>query len=221
VENKSYSPFVGAVNTALLELRKLNPAGILPSKGNDDPDAMLFHHNDKEMYQGHQGEVSTRKPDVVIVPLQVAEDVQKDGDFNKSPDTYGMSRDKPSGNFQWKDIRSTVEFKRSKTRINPPPARYELTDYTAPKEKYVEYRKGMDASGELRGSVPASAATSAHAQTASSVGKPSGLSTCLLLTYQSPKTVHAKENRAEQAYCRASRLERAQQQALQEQQRES
>ena len=38
---KAYSPFVGAVNTALLELRKLNPAGIFPSKGHDDPDAML------------------------------------------------------------------------------------------------------------------------------------------------------------------------------------
>jgi hypothetical protein len=203
VENKSYSPFVGAVNTALLELRKLNPAGILPSKGNDDPDAMLFHHNDKEMYQGHQGEISMRKPDVVVVPLKAARDVQEQGDFNKPPETYAVAREKPfeSKNFQWKDIRSTVEFKRSKIRINPPPARYELTDYKAPKEKYVEYRKGMDASGELRGSVPASAATSAHAQTASSVGKPSGMSTCLLLTYQSPKTVHAKENRTEQAYC--------------------
>jgi hypothetical protein len=201
VENKSYSPFVGAVNTALLELSKLNPAGILPSKEDHDPDAMLFHHNDKEMYQGHQGEISTRKPDVVVVPLKAARDVQKHGDLNDPLETYAIACEKPSGNFQWKDIRSTVEFKRSKTRINPPPARYELTDYKAPKEKYVEYRKGMDASGELRGSVPASAATSAHAQTASSVGKPSGTLNCLLLTYQSPKTVHAKENRTEQAYC--------------------
>ena len=142
-----------------------------------------------------------RKPDVVVVPLQAARDVQKHGDLNNPLETYAIGREKPFGNFQWKDIRSTVEFKRSKTRINPPPASYELTDYKPPKEKYVEYRKGMDASGELGGSVLAPAATSAPPQTASSVGKPSGMPTCLLLTYESPKTVHAKENRAEQAYC--------------------
>jgi hypothetical protein len=55
------------------------------------------------MYQMHQGKISKRKPDVVVVPFRAAKDVQEHGDLNKSPDTFAMSREKPfEGNdFQW------------------------------------------------------------------------------------------------------------------------
>ena len=114
----------------------------------------------------HQGEQSIRKPDVVVVSRKAAYAVQEDGDLNERLDVFGSARTKPEKHFQWRNILSTVEFKRSRRaggriKMNRPPKKCEVTDYVAPKEKYMEYRQGMDPSAELTDEVPAPAATSA------------------------------------------------------------
>ncbi|OJA14918.1 hypothetical protein AZE42_12843, partial [Rhizopogon vesiculosus] len=146
-ERMSYEPFVQAVNAALLELRKVNAPGIVCSNDEWDPSNVLFHHNDKPLCQLHQGEKSTRKPDVVVVPLQAARLVQEDGDFSKPVEVFGEAYKVPKkeSSFQWKDVCSTVEFKRSGRRIDLPPTKY----------------KDIKASAQPTGSVPAPIATSA------------------------------------------------------------
>ena len=181
-ERKSYKPFVRAVNTALLELRKVNAPGIVCPSDEWDPSNALFHHNDQPLCQLHQGEKSTRKPDVVVVPLQAARLVQQDGDLSKPADIFGEAYKAPEDkNFQWKDVLSTVEFKRSGRRINLPPAKYKVTDYTAPKieQKYMDLWKDIKASAQPLGSVPAPIATSAPK--ASSERESSLVLTCYFL----------------------------------------
>jgi len=165
-ESSSYTYFVGAANTALLQLQKMNVPGIVPSKRDTDTSEILFHHNNQEMYQMHQGEQSKRKPDVVVVSREAAYAAQEHGDFNRRLDVFGKARDKPKKPFQWRNIRTTIEFKRSRRasgrlKMKRPPKKYEVTDYAAPKEKYMEYRQGMDPSAEPTDEGPAPAATSA------------------------------------------------------------
>jgi len=166
-EPHSYTYFVGAANTALLQLQKMNVPGIVPSKSDKDMSEVLFHRNDHEMYQMHQSEQSIRKPDVVVVPRSAAHVVQDRGDLNKRLDAFGQAREKPKEKpFQWRNIRSTVEFKRSRRaggriKMKRPPKKYEVTDYAAPNEKYMEYRQGMDPSAEPTDEAPAPAPTSA------------------------------------------------------------
>ena len=144
----------------------MNVPGIVSSKSDKGMSEILFHHNDHEMYQMHQSEQSIRKPDVVVVSRKAAYAVQEDGDLNERLDVFGSARKKPEKHFQWRNIRSTVEFKRSRRaggriKMNRPAKKYEVTDYAAPKEKYMEYRQGMDPSAEPTDEIPAPAATSA------------------------------------------------------------
>ncbi|KAG1800984.1 uncharacterized protein HD556DRAFT_1438983 [Suillus plorans] len=123
-EVPSYEPFVGAANCALLQLSALNVPGLVGSKDSEDHDNILFHHNDKPIRQMHQGVESSRKPDVVIVSWDTAQKVQQDGDCYCKKDMYTkLACNKPHGNFQWKNVLSTVEFKYTKRRPGhgPPP----------------------------------------------------------------------------------------------------
>jgi hypothetical protein len=69
---RSYTYFVGAADTALLQLQKMNVHGIVSPKGDEVMSYILFHHNNHEIYQMHQSEQSIRKPDVVVVPRKAA-----------------------------------------------------------------------------------------------------------------------------------------------------
>ena len=146
----------------------MNVPGIVSSKGDEDMSEILFHHNDHEIYQMHQGKKSSRKPDIVVVPLEAAHALQEDEDSYSKLEVFGNARNKPQRkkHFEWRNIRSTIEFKRSKRaggriKMKRPPKKYEVTVYAAPKEKYMEYRQGMDPSDEPTDEAPAPAPTSA------------------------------------------------------------
>ncbi|KAG0694107.1 hypothetical protein DFH29DRAFT_1006643 [Suillus ampliporus] len=133
-ENASYASFVRAANCALLELNKLKVPGIPDFKPEDDTN-ILFHTNDPmPMYQNHQGERSKRKPDVVV------------------------PTEPPNNNFRWVDVRSTVEFKRSRKRLPLPPSAYNKEynmDYVVPKDLHMAYLKETNEPAEPAGSTSA------------------------------------------------------------------
>ncbi|KAG0700633.1 hypothetical protein DFH29DRAFT_613654 [Suillus ampliporus] len=150
LEKASYAPFVRAANCALLELSKLKVPGVTAFKANDDTN-ILFHTNDPmPMYQNHQGEQSKRKPDVVIVSHKCARDVLGRGQTKPT--------EPPNNNFRWIDIRSTMEFKRTRKRLLlPPSARNKEynTDYVVPKDLHMAYHKETNDPAEPTGSAPA------------------------------------------------------------------
>ncbi|KAG1897795.1 uncharacterized protein F5891DRAFT_505686 [Suillus fuscotomentosus] len=144
-ETPSYSEFVEAANLALRELRKVDVAGI-PAFQNDDETNIVFHVNDPSfIHQKHQGEKSSRKPDIVVVSHQTAADIIPEG---KSKNVYKSACKAPTKNhenFQWVNVRTTFEFKRPKPRLPLPPSAY-TKDYVAPDVLYIEYMKETDAS---------------------------------------------------------------------------
>ncbi|KAG2360900.1 hypothetical protein BDR07DRAFT_102286 [Suillus spraguei] len=119
------------------------------------------------MKQTHQDAKSIRKPDVVIVSRKaakrVAEGVEaKDKGKGKSKDSTGnndgdqteeaekefytnKAAAKPRGNFNWIDVRSTIEFKRSRTLAHPV-LPYKVTEYAPPKPgfKYLNLSNGTE-----------------------------------------------------------------------------
>ncbi|KAG1840485.1 hypothetical protein DFJ58DRAFT_689182 [Suillus subalutaceus] len=149
VEPISYPSFVRAANAALLKLRSLEVSG-LPAPPHDETD-ILFHHNDKDMKQMHQDVKSTRKPDVVLVSREAAKGVAKGGKTKGKSKGKGKefntdtAATKPHGNFNWIDVRSTVEFKRSRT-LDPPVLPYKVTEYAPPKpgSKYLNLGSGTE-----------------------------------------------------------------------------
>lgn len=141
-EVPSYAPFVGAANRALLQLSALNVPGLVGPKDSEDHQNIIFHHNDKPVRQLHQGVESCRKPDVVIVSWDTARKAKTDGDLYCKQDLYTkLVCSKPDGNFQWKDVLSTIEFKYTKRRPGfcpPPPLHYNIA--SAPQNPhYMEY----------------------------------------------------------------------------------
>src|SRR6267154_272028 len=147
VERDSYTPFV----KALLQLSKLNALGLAASKDDNDVNDILFHHNDKPIFQTHQGEKSERRPDVVVVPWHSAQKVREEKDKSQKCAMYtgeNMACQKPDGNFQWMDVLSTVEFKRTKQCLPGALPTYKVTDYAAPDKEYLE----MNNPGEPTGS---------------------------------------------------------------------
>lgn len=131
VEEQMYKPFIRASNLALDRLSKLDVPGLGCSKAHDD-DKILFHQNDpKNMTQQHQGERSIWKPDVVIVSRTSAKKVRKQlGQAYKDDEAL----EKPTQQFQWTDVRSTVEFKHKKTwtGLLMPPETNAVKDYDIP-----------------------------------------------------------------------------------------
>jgi len=131
----------------------MNVPRIVSSKDDKDMSEILFHHNDHEMYQMHQDEQSICKPDVVVVPRKSAHAMQDHGDLNASLDVFGKARQKLSKeHFQWRNVRSAAEFKRSRRaggriKMKHPAMKYEVADYASPKEKYLELSAGNGSVG--------------------------------------------------------------------------
>ncbi|KAG2048642.1 hypothetical protein BDR06DRAFT_1024315 [Suillus hirtellus] len=153
-ETPSYSDFIEAANRALRGLEKMNVPGIPAFQDNDETN-VLFHVNDPSfIHQEHQGEKSSRKPDVVVVSHQTAADIIPEG---KSKDVYRSACKAPTKdheNFQWVDVRTTFEFKRPKPRLPLPPSAY-TKDYVTPNVLYIEYMKETDASAQSTDPTPA------------------------------------------------------------------
>lgn len=130
-EEQMYKPFIQASNLALDLLSKLDVPGLVCSKAHDD-DKILFHQNDpKNMAQQHQGERSIWKPDVVIVSRTSANKVRKQsGQAYKDEEAL----EKPTQQFQWTDVRSTVEFRHKKIRtgLSMPPETNTVKNYDIP-----------------------------------------------------------------------------------------
>ena len=103
LSTKSYASFVGVANQFLLRLSELDMPELLAFKDNKDLSDILFHHNDRPMFQTHQGETSERKPDVVIIPWKTTRTAQNNGDIYKKNDMYFQCKtacDKPDNNFK-------------------------------------------------------------------------------------------------------------------------
>ena len=138
VERDSYAPFVKVTNHTFLQLSRLNALGLAASKDDNDKNDILFHHNDKPIFQTHQGEKSERRPDVVVVPWYSARKVREDKDKGQKYTGEHMACQKPDGNFQWMDVLSTVEFKRTKQCLPGALPTYKVTDYAAPDKEYEQ-----------------------------------------------------------------------------------
>ncbi|KAG2138136.1 hypothetical protein BD769DRAFT_1663701 [Suillus cothurnatus] len=138
VENKFYGPFIRATNIVLVCLEEVKVDGMRAPVPAVD---MVCQQNDMPMYQTHQTAKSTRKPDVVILPLKSAcapfenekggkKGKQKDNAIdNKKDNAMAGEKDdekrkkkrkahmdtnataKPK-NLPWKDVLASIEFKR-------------------------------------------------------------------------------------------------------------
>ncbi|KAG1730180.1 hypothetical protein EDB19DRAFT_2027536 [Suillus lakei] len=140
-EKATYAPFVSAANCALRELNEVKIHGI-PAFEEDDKTNILLHVNDTmPIYQDHQGRQSERKPDVVVVSHQTALGANK----QKSQNVTEIACKPPKYNFQWTDVRSTLEVKRPRKHLPHPPSAYK-TDYVvpAPSARYMKYVKDAD-----------------------------------------------------------------------------
>ncbi|KAG2353656.1 hypothetical protein BDR07DRAFT_1432487 [Suillus spraguei] len=141
-ETSTYDPFVRAANLALRELSDVKVPGI-PAFKVDDKTNILLHVNDPmPIYQDHQGKQSERKPDIVVVSRQTALSATKAHHTQESRVLTETACKAPKDNFQWTDVRSTLELKRPRRSLAHPPAAYN-TNYIvpAPSVQYMEYRK--------------------------------------------------------------------------------
>jgi hypothetical protein len=205
VETDSYGHFARAANTVLLRLSSVEVSGLPFCKEHNDPSNILFHRNDPmPICQTHQGAESKRKPDVVVVSCQTAAQVnekkggsrkkaesrkkagsRKKAEGGKEPengkeedDIYiGVASKAPQKNFEWVDVLSTVEFKRSKnankTMKPPPTSKYEIKEYAPPTQPYVDLRKELKEMKEMQERAEQPSATPAPAAAASSSKIPS------------------------------------------------
>ncbi|KAG1805109.1 uncharacterized protein HD556DRAFT_1283541, partial [Suillus plorans] len=158
-ETSTYASFVKAANCALRELSKVNVQGI-PAFKVDDKTNILLHVNDtKPIYQDHQDKQSERKPDVVVVSHQTALGT-KAHETQESQVLTETACKSPKDNFQWTDVRSTLEVKRPRKFLTHPPSVYK-TDYVvpSPSAQYMEYRKGTNGPAKPTGSTPATGST--------------------------------------------------------------
>ena len=148
METSSYAYFVRAANTALIELKPLDVPG-LPSSKSDNPSDIVFHRNDP-MYirQYHQDAESKRKPDVVVVSCKSARSVRKGRKTAKKVNE--MACNAPDENFEWADVLSTVEFKRTKNALRSPPTSYGVEKYAPPTQQYMDLRKEMNEMKEMQ-----------------------------------------------------------------------
>ncbi|KAG1901769.1 uncharacterized protein F5891DRAFT_1144295 [Suillus fuscotomentosus] len=155
LEPLTYAPFVKAANCALRELSRVNVQGI-PAFKVDDKTNVLLHVNDPmPIYQDHRDKQSERKPDVVVVSHQTALGT-KAHETQESQVLTEMACKSPKDNFQWTDVRSTLEFKRTRKSLTHPPSVYKI-DYVvpSPSAQYMEYRKDTNGPAKPTGSTPA------------------------------------------------------------------
>ncbi|KAN0079986.1 hypothetical protein V8E55_009552 [Tylopilus felleus] len=88
-ESALYPAFVRAANAALLCLQRLDKTDGL----RDLFEKLVFHVNDLEMKQSHQGELFTRKPDVILVSNT---DIQVGCNSKNDHDMFEVAAKKPT-----------------------------------------------------------------------------------------------------------------------------
>ncbi|KAG1804617.1 hypothetical protein EV424DRAFT_1517365 [Suillus variegatus] len=154
-ETSTYASFVKAANCALRELSKVNVQGIPAFKVDDKTNILLHVNATKPIYQDHQDKQSERKPDIVIVSHQTALGT-KAHETQESQVLTETACKSPRDNFQWTDVRSTLELKRPRKFLTHPPSVYK-TDYVvpSPSAQYMEYRKDTSGPAEPTCSTPA------------------------------------------------------------------
>jgi len=120
-----YEPFVFAFNNALQELRKIK----VPLREPTDR-RILFHRNDpKEIRATHNGHPSTRKPDIVLVFLETAQNAFAENDSGCWEDfAFKTASNPPNEGFSWDDCLSVGEFKRTSKRLARLPAKYKYKE---------------------------------------------------------------------------------------------
>src|ERR1700722_1753824 len=118
---EGYRPFVYAFNHALRALRKIN----VPLRKSTDL-LLLFHRNDPKLITAtHNGYTSHRKPDIILVSLDVARNAFSDGDPGSWADhALKTAAEPPKNDFKWRDCLSAGEFKRTKSTLPSPPVEY-------------------------------------------------------------------------------------------------
>jgi hypothetical protein len=116
-----YRAFIYAFNHALRALHKID----VPLRKSTDL-LLLFHRNDPKLITAtHNGHTSQRKPDVILVLLDVAQSALLDGDLGGWADhALKTAAEPPQNSFQWGDSLSAGEFKRIKSTLPSPPAEY-------------------------------------------------------------------------------------------------
>ncbi|KAF8414608.1 hypothetical protein L210DRAFT_3769414 [Boletus edulis BED1] len=117
IEKELYPVFVQAANTALLFLEELGIEDIWPAEG-PSPDVIVVSNEDVCDEDGSPGDICSQK-DLFL------------GVATKPPSS---KKEKP---FEWRDVRTFVEFKKAKNNMEPLPERYYSQKYTPPQEKYL------------------------------------------------------------------------------------
>jgi hypothetical protein len=127
---------------------------------------ILLHVNDPmPIFQSHQGKQSERKPDVVIVSHKTALGATAQPETQQSQVPSETPCKSPKDNFQWADVLSTLEFKRTRKSLADPPAVY-TTDYVVPTSvQYMEYKKDTNGPSKPTSSTPAAGSAGGSAQT--------------------------------------------------------
>jgi hypothetical protein len=140
-----YEHFVKAFNHALRALHNIDVPLRKSSKL-----TLLFHRSDpKPITTMHSGYRSDRKPDIVLVFLDAAQNAYSKGDQGTWDDrALGSAADKPKNNFKWRDCLSTAELRRKKKRdrFQAPLAKYPFkhrADEIAPQPK-LDAKKSED-----------------------------------------------------------------------------
>ncbi|KAH0829145.1 hypothetical protein J3R83DRAFT_2639 [Lanmaoa asiatica] len=147
-ENELYPLFVTAANVALLYLRDLKIDGLRPAK--DDDSSICFHvHDPLTLTQSHQGQLSERKPDVVIVSQSDAYNANaSEGQILFWQDMLLTVLTKaPEKSLDWRNVRTFVEFKRTMKKMAVPPDRYTVKAITPPQQH--EYLSADDSNDEI------------------------------------------------------------------------
>ena len=120
-EKDRYQPFVKLFNLALQKLRSVKVPNV--RSANDDL-GILFHRNDPKRIKGyHNGDVSDRSPDVVVVSLAAARDASNSIKMQWRHAT-GPAPEQPLIAFEWSQILCVFEFKRVAKTLTPPPLKY-------------------------------------------------------------------------------------------------
>ncbi|KAF9245415.1 hypothetical protein BU15DRAFT_71167 [Melanogaster broomeanus] len=139
LETNLYVPFVKASNTALTCLNGLKIDGM--REWGSDQVQMFFQCNDPNVIpQDHAGHTSGRKPNVVILPFMNDSDYFAEARLGHWDDHVGSLDSKAPMPTHWKDVLSVFEFKRVSS-MNPPPETYSLSEYKAPKRKFLKIGK--------------------------------------------------------------------------------
>jgi hypothetical protein len=134
-----YRPFVYAFNHALRALHQID----VPLRKSPNL-RLLFHRNDPKLITAtHNGLTSQRKPDVILVFLDDAQNAFSDGDLGSWADhALNTAADPPNNAFNWGEVLSSDEFKRIKPTLPSPPVQYsnqpvkKIPPQTAPNDVY-------------------------------------------------------------------------------------